>query len=187
MVCHQGGPQGARDHWWAPSGAARPEDRLCGVSYRHGGGWWDGPRESAGYIVQQAGHWLFAGTGLRDGETFGHQAWPPLPGYECDGVPLERFDRNGRALASAGAGAGGTPSSYELLAAAPLGPGWQDLPAREHGPAGAGVHAAALGLFQRHGTVFSAGSTDWPQVLALARDRRIERITHNVLDRLLHA
>jgi hypothetical protein len=191
MVCHQGGPQGARDRWWTASGAARPEDRLCGVSYRHGGGWWDGPRETAGYIVQQAGHWLFAGTGLNDGDTFGRHTWPPLAGYECDGVPLERFD-DGRAELSARAGASGTPASYELLAAAPLGPGWQELPAREHEPAGAGPHAAsphaaALGLFQRNGTVFAAGSTDWPQVLACARDRRVERITQNVLDRLLHA
>lgn len=186
MVCHQGGPQGARDHWWTPSGAACPEDGLCGVSYRHGGGWWDGPREGAGYIVQRAGHWVFAGTGLTRGDTFGAHSWPPLAGYECDGVPLERFD-DGRATLSSQAEIAGTPSSYELLAAAPLGPGWQELPAREHAAAGSGVHAAALGLFQRNGTVFSAGSTDWPQVLACARDRRVERITHNVLDRLLHA
>jgi hypothetical protein len=47
------------------------------------------------------------------------------------------------------------------------------------------VHAAALGLFECGGTVFSAGTTDWAQVLADARDRRVERITRNVLDRLL--
>jgi len=186
MVCHQGGPQGARDHWWPRAGAARPEDRLCGVSYRHGGGWWDGPRDSAGYVVQQAGHWIFAGTGLHEGESFGRDTWPPLAGYECDGVPLERFD-DGRATLAARAGDGGTPSGYELLAAAPLDPRWQELPAREHDGAGAGLHVAALGLYQSKGAVFAAGSTDWPQVLACARDRRVERITQNVLDHLLRA
>jgi hypothetical protein len=33
--------------------------------------------------------------------------------------------------------------------------------------------------------VFSAGTTDWAQVLADGRDRKVERITRNVLDRLL--
>lgn len=185
MVCHQGGPRGARDHWWPSSGADRPEDRLSGVSYRHGGGWWDGPRETDGYIVQQAGHWVFAGTGLNQGEAFGRHTWPPLAGYECDGIPLDGFEDGKRAVLSSRAGESGTPPGYELLAAAPLGAGWQELPTREGHAAGAGIHAAALGLFERCGTVFSSGSTDWAQVLAGARDRRVERITRNVLDRLL--
>jgi hypothetical protein len=44
IVCHLGGPTGALDHWWPKTGANRPEDALTGVSYRHGGGWWDGAR-----------------------------------------------------------------------------------------------------------------------------------------------
>ncbi|MFN3789529.1 hypothetical protein [Massilia sp.] len=42
-------------------------------------------------------------------------------------------------------------------------------------------------MFRHGGTVFSAGTTDWAQVLGEARDRRVERITRNVLDRLSHA
>ena len=187
MVCHQGGPHGAFDHWWPATGAARPEDSLSGASYRHGGGWWDGPRDTGGYIVQQADHWVFAGTGLRQGDTFGERTWPPLAGYECDGVPLDGFADGKSAVLSARALEAGTPPGYRLLAAAPLNPGWQELPPREGHAAGQGAHAAALGLFQRGGTVFSAGSTDWPQVLAGARDRRVERITRNVLDRFLEA
>ncbi|WP_374046475.1 N,N-dimethylformamidase beta subunit family domain-containing protein [Massilia antarctica] len=34
IVCHQGGPYGALDHWWPVTGAGRPEDALAGVSYR---------------------------------------------------------------------------------------------------------------------------------------------------------
>ncbi|KFC75184.1 hypothetical protein FG94_00714 [Massilia sp. LC238] len=64
------------------------------------------------------------------------------------------------------------------------------LPARPalvgHG-AGEGIHVAAMGMFRHGGTVFSAGTTDWAQVLGEARDRRVERITRNVLDRLCHA
>jgi hypothetical protein len=185
IVCHQGGPHGALDHWWSPRGAARPEDSLSGVSYRHGGGWWDGPRASDGYLVQQPEHWIFAGTGFTRGAALGRHSWPPLAGYECDGVPLDVFDAGGGALLSAWADEDGTPGSYTLLAAARLGPGWQELPARERHAAGEGIHTAAMGLFSRNGTVFSAGTTDWAQVLDAGRDRQLERITRNVLDGLL--
>jgi len=196
MVCHQGGPQGARDHWWPSSGAGRPEDSLGGVSYRHGGGWWDGPRTTGGYLVQQPGHWVFQGTGLARGAALGRDTWPPLVGYECDGAPLAGPDtldaldapavRAGVRLA-ARAAAGGTPPGYQLLAAAPLGPGWQELPPREGQAAGAGLHAATLGLFRKGdgGSVFSSGTTDWAQVLGTGRDRRVEQVTRNVLDTLL--
>lgn len=189
MACHQGGPRGAWDHWWPPTGAGRPEDGLSGASYRHGGGWWDGPRRTAGYIVQQPDHWVFDGTGLARGEAFGQATWPPLVGYECDGAPLDLFDRaTGTALLSAWADGDGTPDGYALLAASPLDPRWQELPARERFAAGEGVHAATMGVFTRGaGTVFSAGTTDWAQVLGGARDRKVERITRNVLDRLLRA
>ena len=186
LVCHQGGKRAAFDRWWPASGAGRPEDRLGGVSHRHGGSWRDGARQTSGFIVQRPDHWVFAGTGLRRGEAFGADTWPPLAGYACDGAPLDSFERaSGKALLSAWADDGGTPGGYQLLAACPLDHRWQTLPARERHAAGEGVHAATLGLFERGGTVFSAGTADWAQVLADGRDRTVERITRNVLDRLL--
>ena len=188
LVCHQGGARGAcgHDRWWPRHGAGQPEDRLGGLSHRHGGSWRDGPRQTCGFIVQQPEHWVFAGTGLRRGGAFGADTWPPLAGYACDGVPLDTFERTGgRALLSAWADDDGTPDGYQLLAACPLDCRWQELPARERHAAGEGVHAATLGLFERGGTVFAAGTSDWVQVLADGRDRTVERITRNVLDRLL--
>ena len=186
LVCHQGGARGAFDQWWPAGGAGRPEDRLAGASHRHGGSWFDGARATSGFIVQQPEHWVFAGTGLARGDAFGADTWPPLAGYGCDGAPLDTFEHaSGKALLSAWADEGGTPDGYQLLAACPLDRRWQELPPRERHAAGEGVHAATLGLFERGGTVFSAGTTDWAQVLADGRDRRVERITRNVLDRLL--
>jgi hypothetical protein len=203
MVCHQGGPQGARDHWWPRTGAGRPEDALGGGSYRHGGGWWDGPRRVGGYVVQAADHWVFDGTGLQRGDAFGAHTRPPLVGYECDGAPLVGPEPEGAPPASdmpggfqagtlaalprlaADAAAFGTPETYELLASCVLGDDWQELPAREQHAAGRGVHAACMGIFRRGGTVFSAGTTDWPQVLDSGQEPRVERITANVIDRLL--
>jgi hypothetical protein len=186
MVCHQGGPTGALDHWWPQTGANRPEDGLTGVSYRNGGGWWDGRRQTGGYIVQDPEHWVFAGTGLRRGESFGKDTSPPLVGYECDGAPLEAFDETtGRAILSSKAQSTGTPPGFNLLAACLLGEDWQERPAREMYPAHTGIHAATMGIFSRNGTVFTAGTTDWAQVLEKAQDPYVDRITRNVIDRLL--
>jgi hypothetical protein len=184
IVCHQGGPQGALDHWWPPTGAHRPEDSLTGVSYRHGGGWWDGPRRTDGYFVQAAEHWAFAHTGLVDGDSFGAESRPPLVGYECDGAPIERFDvATARARLAPDASRTGTPESFTLLAATPLSSEWNELPPREHRQAGEGVHAATMGVYARNGTVFTAGTTDWAQVLD--QDRHVATITRNVVERLL--
>ncbi|KIF83525.1 N,N-dimethylformamidase beta subunit family domain-containing protein [Noviherbaspirillum autotrophicum] len=185
IVCHQGGPRGAFDHWWPASGAGRPEDALTGASYRHGGGWWDGARRTGGYVVQEPQHWAFAGTGLRRGEAFGADTCPPLVGYECDGAPLDSFDQaSGLATLAPDAGRCGTPPGLQLLAAALLDGDWQERPPRETHGAGAGIHAATMGTFTRNGTVFNAGTTDWAQVLASGQDMRVDRITRNVLERL---
>lgn len=185
IVCHQGGPRGAADHWWTRSGANRPEDSLTGVSYRHGGGWWDGPRRSRGYVVQQD-HWLYAGTGLRRGDAFGADTSPPLIGYECDGAPLDSVDAaTGLSRLSADAPRAGTPPDFRVLAVGPLDSHWQELPAREVDASRGGMHAATMGIYTRNGTVFTAGTTDWAQVLATAQEQRVEKITRNVLEHLL--
>jgi hypothetical protein len=57
------------------------------------------------------------------------------------------------------------------------------LPPREGCGAGEGVHAATMGLHVPRGIVFTAGTTDWAQ--ALVQDPKVERITRNVIERLL--
>lgn len=103
MTCHQGGAQGARDRWWTESGVKRPEDSLTGQSYRHGGGWWDGPRGALPYIVDEPEHWIFADTGLRTGDTFGGGAAPfhqqPNAGTALIDAPI--LDRTIRTAAAA--------------------------------------------------------------------------------------
>lgn len=185
MVCHQGGPQGPLDHWWPGDGTRRPEDAMSGVSYRHGGGWWDGPRATDGFVVQRADHWVFAGNGLADGDRFGAGSTPPLVGYECDGAPLVRVEGKGdRFVLAPEAPDCGTPAGFEPLAVAPLDARWQELPYREHHGDRTGLHSATMGVFRRGGTVFTAGTTDWAQVLDNGSDARVAVITRNVLQRL---
>ncbi|WP_208649065.1 N,N-dimethylformamidase beta subunit family domain-containing protein [Mycobacterium innocens] len=160
-VSHPGG-----GNWWR----TRPENRLTGVSYRHGGGWWDGPREPLGYTVQHAGHWVYGGLNLRTGDVFG--STERLVGYECDGAVVEPGP-GGRLRA---AGTDGTPAELAVLGTARLGEGWQDRPA---GPAA----TAVLGAYTDTGTVFTCGTTDWPRLLAQG-DPVVTAITRNVLGRL---
>ncbi|HET9642514.1 MAG TPA: N,N-dimethylformamidase beta subunit family domain-containing protein [Burkholderiaceae bacterium] len=188
MVCHQGGPRGALDHWWPATGVHRAEDSLTGVSYRHGGGWWDGPRETSGYVVQQRGHWVFEGTGLDDGMCFGTHSSPPLVGYECDGAALEWLDEHRlRVRVAERAQECGTPADFLPLAIGPLNDRWQELPHREHHRPREGLHSATMGIHTRGGTVFTVGTTDWAQVLDNGTDAAVARITRNVIARLAGA
>jgi hypothetical protein len=148
-----------------------PENRTTGVSIHNAGGWWDGRRDAVGYTVQHAGHWVYAGTGLADGDVFGDDADLPLLGYECDGAEFARR-ADGLAVAT---GAHGTPPTFFILGIAELGAGWsRSTP-----------HAAAtMGIFTtpRGGIVFQGATTDWPMLVP--RNADVERITRNVLDRL---
>ncbi|POM25291.1 N,N-dimethylformamidase beta subunit [Actinomadura rubteroloni] len=186
----------ATDQWWPPDGAGRPENALTGVSFRNGGMWpgeWPGDRPRGGFAVQHAGHWAFAGTGLRDGADGGPQdflgAGTPLIGYECDGAAFA-FDAAGVARAT---GADGTPPSFLILGLHVLEPvadyyamrfhHW-NCPPRE--PEITSPPAATMGVHTvpGGGTVFTAATTDWPTIVGRRMDPQVERVTRNVLDRL---
>lgn len=159
---------GCPDHWWE----SEPENSLIGVSYRNGGGHWDGPRTPLGFTVTDADHWLFSGTGLRTGDVVGRDG--ALVGYECDGAAYE-LDASGRPLPT---GRDGTPKDFEILGIAPL-PGDWNFAARE---AIDSPRAATLGLYTANGTVFTAATTDWARLLAT--DTQVSAITRNVFTRL---
>ncbi|MFE4977523.1 N,N-dimethylformamidase beta subunit family domain-containing protein [Kitasatospora sp. NPDC056651] len=190
----------ATDQWWppAPDGVGRPENSLTGVSFRNGGMWasstgWPGDRPRDGYTVQHADHWVFAGTGLRDGSDGGEPdrlgAGTPLVGYECDGADYTR-DADGVARAT---GEDGTPDSFLILGIYVLEPVHEDFhdfkwshwngPAREPGRS---PRAATMGIHTAGGTVFTAGTTDWPVVCGHEQDAGVVRITRNLLERLRH-
>ena len=175
FVCDK---RGEADQWW--SGARDPENRLIGVSYRNGGGWWSNAREAVGYTVQSMDHWVYAGTSVFNGQIFG--GTDRLVGYECDGAAFRR-DANGIASPT---GVDGTPTEFQILAVGELVGAWQDLPPREAGATS--PHAATMGLYTRGGTVFNAATIDWPRVLekgTVAEDQAIvAQITRNVLNRL---
>ncbi|MGW2514527.1 N,N-dimethylformamidase beta subunit family domain-containing protein [Streptomyces scopuliridis] len=97
--------------------AADPESSLTGVLY-------EGYPTDAPYVVHQAGHWVFAGTAVKRGESFDH-----LVGVEYDRVTPGRP----------------TPARLEIVAHSPLvckGRGSHADSAYYTVPSGAGVFAS---------------------------------------------
>ena len=159
-----------RDQWFGFD----PENRLTGVSHRNGGGQWWGKREAVGYKVQHADHWIFEGTGLRDGDIFG--ADHALVGYECDGASIaDQPDERGFAVPRHD---DSTPKTFVILGTGRLGPEWAQDP--EDFPGG---RAATMGIHANNGVVFTAATTDWPRVVADG-EPRTGKITENILHRL---
>jgi hypothetical protein len=159
------------DRWTQDSWIhVNPECRLTGVATAFGGGWWDGKRQTLGYTVQHAAHWIFGGTGLTEGAVFGDDEKFPLIGYEVDGAAFRR--RNGRAIAT---GEKGTPRNFTILGIAELGDNW--VASRANAAATMGLYVSPQG-----GIVFQAATTDWP--ILVPRNRHVGLITHNIVDRM---
>lgn len=155
---------------WYESPVNRPENSLTGVSYRNGAGWWNDPivpsQRYRGYTVTNAAHWVCAGTALSNGDTFGAGTGvdDTIVGYETDA-----------ALIVAGSdpptvdGSDGTPRNFIVLATADL---------TDWGPGGQ-AGRATLGIYQRNGFAFTAGTVNWAG--GLSGSAPVAAITANLL------
>src|SRR3954470_19046055 len=142
---------------WRDRPTSQPEERLVGVMYA-------ADPVDADVIVSNAGHWAFAGTGLRDGD-----ALRGLLGYEVD--PM--FDQG--------------PATIERLAHSPF---VDEGKQRKVRYADMTIYTAASGalVFATGSMQWSWGLDDYnaplwntPRAGAAA-----QQITRNVLDRMLH-
>jgi hypothetical protein len=158
---------------WSQPPVSRPENSMTGVSYRNGAGWWVDPvvpeRRFRGYTVTDASHWVFDGTGLSDGDTFGagDSVDSTILGYETDAA-LTAKDSDPPAVL----GTDGTPKDFVVLASADL---------TDWAPNGQGGHAT-MGMYQRNGTVFTAGTVNWAGGLSSNNGTTsVDQITQNLL------
>ena len=157
----------APGHWFP----ALPENGITGVSYRNAGGQWHGPRPSGGgYTVCRSKSWVFAGTGLANGATFGAKV--AVVGYECDGAAFT-LGADGLPVPT---GDDGTPLDFVIVATSSVA-GWE-------GAEIGALACATMGYHEKGGTVFTAATTDWPRALEQG-DAAVERITRNVIERLI--
>ena len=163
---------------WSHHLVERPENQLTGVGFLWGGyhrshgQYMDG---SGAFTVHRPDHWLFEGTGLKRGDSFGGK--DTIVGYECDGCEL--IWKDGLPFPTF---RDGTPETFVVLGTAPArwhpdDSQWYDR--WENGREG----NAVLGSYTRGGAVVTTGTTDWAHGLR-GKDPVVERITRNILDRL---
>lgn len=163
---------------WSHHRVGRPENALTGVGFLHGGyhlshgQFMDGRGE---YTVHRPAHWVFEGTDLNQNGTFGGAN--TIVGYECDGCEWRLVDGLPTPTHR-----DGTPESFTILATAPVRWHPDDCEWYERWERGR-TGAATMGIYTQGGTVFTAATTDWSHGLA-GKDPVVERITHNVLQRL---
>jgi len=166
---------------WSHYLVGRPENTLTGVGFLWGGyhrshgQFMDGP---GSFTAHRPDHWLFAGTSLKKGDSFGAK----LPGYkvvgyECDGCELEWKD--GLPFPTH---TDGTPMNFEVLATCPARWAPDDCEWYEKWQKGR-TGQAVVGTYTRGGTVVTVGTTDWSHGLR-GEDAAVVRITKNVLDKL---
>ena len=145
---------------WRDRPTSRPEERLIGVMYA-------ADPVDADIIVSNAAHWVFAGTGLRNGD-----ALPGLLGYEVD------------------ASDGGGPATLDRLAHSPfVDQGGPAEKTRQTRYSDMTIYTADSGAL-----VFATGSIQWswgldgynaPGWHSLRVSEPAQRITRNVLGRML--
>ena len=184
---YNSGPRALLSTMWCHRLIGRPENQLTGVSFAYGGyhRFFDQFHDAAhAYTVHRPDHWLFEGTGLKQGDLLG--AADGIVNYECDGCAFETVDG-----VPVPTHEDGTPSTFEILGSAPAGLTTADRslpnvaealygqPEQHHPQPG----LAVLGSYRSGGTVVTSGCTDWVKGLT-GRDPVVERITVNILDRL---
>jgi hypothetical protein len=148
---------------WYEAPVNRPETKLTGVSYEYGAGWWNDPIVPAaryrGYTVVDASHWVFAESGVSNGDILGQgtSVDDAILGYETDAVGV------------------GTPANFHTLATADL---------SDWGPGGQ-AGKATMGIYRRNGVVFTAGTVNWAGGLRTdGTVTPVDHITRNLLTAL---
>jgi hypothetical protein len=129
------------------------------------------------YRVADADHWVFAGTGLAEGDEFGRE--DSIVGVEADAADIEFVDGRPRYT-----GSDGVSPEYRIIALAKcIAPDGRML-VREGGKEGLAECYGTVAINESEfvGTVFNAATIEWGH--GLYREGVVAQITRNVLDRL---
>jgi hypothetical protein len=131
----------------------RAEQSLIGIQYTT---WNPRPEANSPYVVTNSTHWIYAGTGLRDGDSI-----PGIVGYEADSLMPEYAQAPG--------------SGFTLLSKSP----YRDADG-DTSEINSSIYQAPSGAL-----VFAAGTMSWSWALDRAGyvDTRIQQATGNILDR----
>lgn len=151
---------------WRDAPVSDPEAPLIGQMYGHI------VRRVANWIVTGQGHWLYEGTGLRNGEAISNLVGQEFDTYFAD------FAQPGTELLAR--------SPVEVAAATSQDPGTSSV---------SPIHTSTIYTAQSGATVFAAGTIQWSWALddygareykgvRTPLDERVSRMTRNLFDRL---
>ena len=141
---------------WRSAPLNLPENAVIGVMYES---YWDWG-VSFPWVVQNASHWVYTGTGLTNGAQI-----PKLVGYEYDKVW-----NNGQ-----------TPAGLTVLAASPV----RDF-ANRRGTHNASLYTHASGaIVFGAGTIYWPWLLDDNEYQTHGADARVQRMTSNILNRMI--
>ncbi len=141
-------------------------DSVNDNTFRHADGY-------GGYFVQKADHWIFANTGLENGDMFGRTGTKSLLGKDAENDGTTFNCETDGATIRGPIGNTGTPHNYTILGYAPTS---LDYSITDH------LGFAVMGIYtnENGGAVFSANTTGWP--LALSHNAKVSQVTKNVFD-----
>jgi hypothetical protein len=145
---------------WFEHPLYNPETRLFGTSFFYGGE--ANGANGTGWTVRVPSHWIYEGTNVVLGSTFGRETVGPEVGgtlFNCD-------PSNGNIIGADASS--GTPLNYHILAWTPASEGTGTL----------GIYTNSAG-----GAVFNAATQRW--VFGLRDDPVVSRMTRNVIDLLI--
>lgn len=159
-----------------------PENSSIGLGWNRGASWTNPLLRPATPWVVQRDHWVFTGTGLAAGASFGGA----YSGYEIDALEFTRGTTDGRVYPTS---SDGSPASLTVLALADAST-W-NVQAQALGQSGEKSGFGAISIHSRggaQGVVFNVGATDWALGLQGEVDGQAQsavgRITLNVVNRL---
>lgn len=145
----------------------RFEAETIGVNWS--AGFWSKVIPTRGYTTQRPDHWAFEGTGLTQGQVFGHTEG--IIGYETDATPWSLV-KGDLVPNISSPEAKGVPLGFTYLATADL-PDWED----KRG-------FATMGVFrQERGLVVNAASTQWGPGLE-DNNSTTSKVSHNLVETL---
>ncbi len=132
------------------------------------------------YRAVDPAHWVFDGTGLREGDEFGRE--DSIVGVEADAADLEFVNGKPRYT-----GRDGVSTHYKILAIADAGIdgmlAQQGIKLREPQGQANAYGTVAINETEYKGTIFNAATIEWGHGL-YRDDSVVSRITRNVLNRL---
>jgi hypothetical protein len=133
----------------------QPENALLGTMFDNVIGY----GEHTPWVVSDASHWIYAGTGVQNGDSI-----PYLIGYEFDRLWMNGF----------------APPNLEVIATSPV--SFPQIGINS-------VHHAVIYTAQSGAMVFNAGTNYWPYLLFgnwnWPGDARVGQMTRNILNRMI--